>query len=281
MCPRSGFSYLGDNEFQRANISSVEFRITGLDPGADRIHNLAIFWNRYEQRNIYKSKMVGNGKRERRVVRAKHQYSAKLWISNLDRRCGECDVLLICQQEMRSEIIMRIQSRLFLLFAIAAIIGATQTVCSQEPLSITLRPSKGDTTTGTGVVIAGSPVYVLVDLKNNSDKIVSSMSIDYPPYYIIDVRDEEGYPTPETKFMRELRDPNHRGFGSGGLFQYNPGESWKEQLTITHYYEMSRPGKYTIQLERKLPEELGVGTVKSNTITITVVAPEPEAGTPQ
>jgi len=100
------------------------------------------------------------------------------------------------------------------------------------------------------------------------------MSIDYPPYYVIDVRDEEGSPVPETELMRELRDPNHRGFGSGMLFQYKPGESWKEELMVTLYYEMSRPGKYTIQVERKLPKELGIGTVKSNIITITILPAE-------
>jgi hypothetical protein len=176
---------------------------------------------------------------------------------------------------------MKIQSRLFLLFVIAAIVGAAQTACSQEPLSITIRPSKCYGRDGTGVVIAGSPVCILIDLRNNSDRVVSSMSIDYPPYYILDVRDEEGYPASETKFTRELRDPNHRGFGSGILNQYKPGDSWKEELTITLYYEMSRPGKYTIQVERKLPEELGVGTVKSNTITITVVAPDEPATEPK
>lgn len=117
-------------------------------------------------------------------------------------------------------------------------------------------------------------MYVLVDLANHSHKIVSSMSIDYPPYYVIDVRDEEGSPVPETELMRELRDPNHRGFGSGMLFQYKPGESWKEELMVTLYYEMSRPGKYTIQVERKLPKELGIGTVKSNIITITILPAE-------
>jgi hypothetical protein len=39
---------------------------------------------------------------------------------------------------------------------------------------------------------------------------------------------------------------------------------------------MSRPGKYTVQVSRAVPKELGGGTVKSNTLTITVVEPTPE-----
>jgi hypothetical protein len=183
---------------------------------------------------------------------------------------------------MESEIIMRIQSKLLQMLAIAAIVCTAQTVCSQTPLSIKLSPSRGDTSVGTGVVTAGSAVAVLVELTNSSDKTVSSMSVDYPQYYSLDIRDEQGFPVPETEFTRELHRPGHRAFGGGLLLEYKPGDSWKEQVTITRYYEMGRPGKYTVQLERKLPEELGVGTVKSNTITITVLPPDakPEAKEP-
>lgn len=39
---------------------------------------------------------------------------------------------------------------------------------------------------------------------------------------------------------------------------------------VTKFYDMSRPGKYTIQVSRAVPKELGGGTVKSNAITVTV-----------
>jgi len=42
-------------------------------------------------------------------------------------------------------------------------------------------------------------------------------------------------------------------------------------LVITDLYEMShRTGQYMIQVERRLPEQLGNGIVKSNTITVTM-----------
>jgi len=61
---------------------------------------------------------------------------------------------------MGSEIIMRIRSRLSQLIAIAAIIGTTQSVCSQAPLSIKLSADCGKAA-GTGVVKAGLPICVL------------------------------------------------------------------------------------------------------------------------
>jgi hypothetical protein len=42
-------------------------------------------------------------------------------------------------------------------------------------------------------------------------------------------------------------------------------------LVITDLYDITRrAGQYTIQVERKLPEQLGSGIVRSNTITVTV-----------
>ncbi|MGD0095970.1 MAG: hypothetical protein ABSB60_05710 [Terracidiphilus sp.] len=50
---------------------------------------------------------------------------------------------------------------------------------------------------------------------------------------------------------------------------------------ISDLYDMSMRDEYTIQLEKKWPVELGKGTVKSNIITITAVAPKPEVATPK
>ena len=68
---------------------------------------------------------------------------------------------------------------------------------------------------------------------------------------------------------------------SGIIGQHKPGESWHESLLISDLYDMSMRDEYTIQLEKKWPVELGKGTVKSNIITITAVAPKPEVATPK
>jgi hypothetical protein len=38
----------------------------------------------------------------------------------------------------------------------------------------------------------------------------------------------------------------------------------------TNRYEFDKPGEYSIQIERELPESLGGGVIKSNAITVTV-----------
>ena len=77
--------------------------------------------------------------------------------------------------------------------------------------------------------------------------------------------------------MKERKVPARREGGHGLISQIETGKSWKEQIFISAYYDLSRPGTYMIQVERQLPEELGKGTVTSNTITITVCSSRPRA----
>jgi hypothetical protein len=50
-----------------------------------------------------------------------------------------------------------------------------------------------------------------------------------------------------------------------------PGESLpKALLVLTKFYDLSGPGKYTIQVSRAVPKELGGGLIKSNAITVTI-----------
>jgi hypothetical protein len=172
---------------------------------------------------------------------------------------------------------MSVQIRSLLLVAIVAAFGAKLAPSAQPPLTITISFSDGD------VVKTGSGILVFVTLTNHSDKTASS-SQDYAGYYTMDVKDARGISAPDSEDGRKARAHmdacrnstkkdvcGGRKFGGIGLIsQLKPGESWHEELLITKYYDMSRPGKYTIQLERKLPEELGKGTVRSNPITVTV-----------
>lgn len=166
---------------------------------------------------------------------------------------------------------MRIQSKLLMLAAAVAVLWAGSTLHAQTPFSITISPSHDGVSAGDGIEKAGSPIYVLAEVKNDSGKTVSSSQWDYDEYYTFDVRDAEGYPASETELMRKWKDPGRRKNGHGLISHFKTGESWHEQLYISKFYDMSRPGTYTIQLERQRPEELGVGTVISNTITITVL----------
>jgi hypothetical protein len=104
----------------------------------------------------------------------------------------------------------------------------------------------------------------------------SSLPIDLPlimlhqpeAHYTIDVRDEKRQPAPPTAYSRYLSSaPNAPG--SAGVAAAEPGQPYKEEdLILTKLYDITIPGKYSVQLTahwRKLPE------VKSNVITITVL----------
>jgi hypothetical protein len=171
---------------------------------------------------------------------------------------------------------MSVKMRSLLLVAIVAVFGARLAQCAQPPFTITIALTDG------GVEKTGSPVAVSVTLTNHSGVTLSASQWDYADDYTVDVRDAQGNSGPESEEVRKARAEMDACTNSGRavcgkkillhgvMGQFKPGESWQERLLIAKYYDMSRLGKYTIQLERKLPEELGKGTVKSNPITITV-----------
>jgi hypothetical protein len=154
----------------------------------------------------------------------------------------------------------------------------TPSVRAQNPISIRISPSHDGVSAGTGAEKAGSPVYLLVELRNDSGKTLTSSQWDYEEYYTFDVRDAEGKTAPEKDALRWLQErlkPGARNSGHGIISRIEPGITWKEQLTISDYFDMSRPGTYTIQLERKLPDELGTGTIKLDKVTVTVAESNP------
>ena len=150
-------------------------------------------------------------------------------------------------------------------------IGRAQ--AASQPFAITISPLH-DGDSSSDVIKAGEPLALTVTLVNNSHKAVSIPNMDLDLYYTIDVRDEHGNTAPETEEARKMREaassPNYRRWRSGVMGKLKPHDKSTDKLLVTQYWDMSRPGKYTIQVERQLPEELGKGSVKSNTITVTV-----------
>ncbi len=102
--------------------------------------------------------------------------------------------------------------------------------------------------------------------------------------YEIHVLDSRARPAPPSARVRELRKARAKG-GPGIAVIGNigrtlkPGQALPEEINVTRDYDLSSPGIYTIWVTRPLP--LGVpvwaakkywkGSVRSNTITVTVV----------
>ncbi len=161
-----------------------------------------------------------------------------------------------------------------LLLATSCVLSAVgQDQAAPQPFAITISPLH-DGDSSSDIIKAGEPLALTVTLVNNSHKSVSIRNMDFDLYYTIDVRDEYGNTAPETEEAREMREaaasPNHHRWISGANGILKPRQTWKHTLPVSHSWDMSRPGKYTIQVERQLPKELGKGSVKSNTITVTV-----------
>jgi hypothetical protein len=49
------------------------------------------------------------------------------------------------------------------------------------------------------------------------------------------------------------------------------GETQQDTIELSSVYELANSGKYTVQIERDMPPELGSGVVESNLVKITVV----------
>jgi hypothetical protein len=90
--------------------------------------------------------------------------------------------------------------------------------------------------------------------------------------YGIDVVGKDGEDSPETRYQRTLRGESSAGpedllVWSGIVVKLSPGKSDKNAMIVNKFYNLSRPGKYKIQVQRTDPTSKAV--VKSNIITVT------------
>ena len=145
---------------------------------------------------------------------------------------------------------------------LACMISASTSVAiaqtAKDPFSITISADKP-------TVVAGSRVYIRIKLTNMSDHVVdcsSAMVGAFDRRYLYDVLDENGKSMIKTDI-----DPERYQFCN-----LDPGESTGNgERLIRWLYDFTKPGTYTVQLSRFIGNDEKQGTVKSNTITITVV----------
>ena len=119
-------------------------------------------------------------------------------------------------------------------------------------------------------VKAGSEVKVDITLRNSSNRAMYMSLCLAEVDYTFEVRDSQNRTPPETEYLRKSRGRGY--FCNEQTFYLQPGESLpKQTLFLTNFYDMSRLGKYTVQVSRVVPKELGGGTVKSNVLTMTII----------
>jgi len=127
------------------------------------------------------------------------------------------------------------------------------------------------------VVKAGSVVRVKTVLTNTSDhriRVVTRAGGGGPIDYRIDVRNAQGNPVQPAK-PDISKDKNGRtirriyiGSSSATTVDLKPGQTLTDEFPVAKRFDLTQPGKYTIQASRYDYETKT--WVKSNTITLTV-----------
>jgi len=120
-------------------------------------------------------------------------------------------------------------------------------------------------------VVAGADVTINVSLTNTSDHdvdegIMYMDGIGLDGCFVFDLRDENGKEVPKRIYPYEE-------FRTGRVVfrTIRAGETLKQDQTVSLRYDMQKPGKYTIQVARRVTRD-HKDDIKSNIITITVTA---------
>jgi hypothetical protein len=124
---------------------------------------------------------------------------------------------------------------------------------------------------------SGTELRLLVTVTNTSNRTISFIISPGPIpedglLYEIKVRDAQGRSAPPSAYLR-TKDPRVPiDYGSRFARTLSPGESFVDQVTVTSFYDLSQPGKYTIEVALPIPprQNLGKGIIKSNSIAVTV-----------
>src|SRR5256885_8000553 len=85
--------------------------------------------------------------------------------------------------------------------------------------------------------------------------------------YQIKVQDEQGKPVTQTPLYKEVQNPGYV-FRSTSLEINSPA---KRRSILHVFFELGMPGKYSIEVQRLLPRQLGPDIVKSNAIMLTII----------
>jgi len=116
---------------------------------------------------------------------------------------------------------------------------------------------------GPRTVKAGSKITVRIATMNISGQIMTFRDEPSEIFYEAAVRDALGRSAADTEHGMEVKKGRNDRVYSGIGLALNPKETIKDQLEISNLYDMSKPGKYEVQLSCR--------GAKSNTITISVV----------
>ena len=142
--------------------------------------------------------------------------------------------------------------------AISLAIGQSQ---QGSPFSLTLQAVNA-------TVQQGAPILVELTTTNNLSQPLKLGKSNPGSEYQMDVRDAQGQPVAQTALYKDLQNPQYVFRLTTQILK--PQESAKEQVDIGKFFDLTKPGTYSVQIQRLVPRQYGSGTVKSNIVKLTI-----------
>ncbi len=157
-------------------------------------------------------------------------------------------------------------------FAATVIVSVAANEDPKSPFIFKIAPSQNAIQPGPPTWKTGAPVFFIVTMKNESDRVLH-FALTNPAFnYLTTVSDSQGRPVPETENFRKMRENDRLlQFRRNIFVTLKPQETCQDTIEVGYLYDLSKPGEYVVQVERDLPPELGEGIVKSNIVKISVV----------
>lgn len=120
------------------------------------------------------------------------------------------------------------------------------------------------------IVKAGAEVWMKVQLTNNSDQELDASGgfsdlTGLDPNFLFDVRDGRGHLVSKRMYQHPELESGHPVNRT-----VKPGATLEQEQRPSRLYDMSRPGKYVIQVSRRVSDNPRDGAIKSNRIWVTV-----------
>jgi hypothetical protein len=153
---------------------------------------------------------------------------------------------------------------------LAAVSVSTNGGKKPRGFALSLVPSQNAVQPGVAVWKAGTNVFVIVQMTNDSNKTVHYSLMNSGYDYEMDVRDASGKPVPETERLRKLKESVQGPIsGRNILVTLKPHESGQDTVELSSFFDLSSPGRYSIQVRREFPD-VGKGLIESNRLEITL-----------
>jgi len=124
----------------------------------------------------------------------------------------------------------------------------------------------------TAVWKVGEPVRVIVTMTNQTKRDVHYTLTNPGMDWEMAVRDSGGNPVGETDWFRQMKEDRKNGsfivarnfFGT-----LRPNQQAQDVIEVQMFYDLSRAGNYSIQVQRALPD-VAKDPIKSNRLALTI-----------